>query len=295
MSNGISTLRPALLRLMKEVAYIGVASIFVVVLYRTIAPHFIASNDMSRMNGVKSALANHPVMFPGKHLSVNKPNMGVQPYTFFLFTSPDCAFCVNSALFHKRLLSEAASRSVPFFVAVPVADKPPEYLASTGIAPSKLLGWLDFNMRVVGTPSLVLVDSQGTVRKVWTGQVASAAQGEVLDAVRDPSRVGLPVRRLESGDPMLKPAELRRMGSMKPVTIISIAERGSFKTEHAAEAVNIPFEELAARAAIDLKRSHLNVVDCTVEPDSRCSLALRMLTDQGFQTAALDRSSGRID
>jgi hypothetical protein len=72
------------------------------------------------------------------------------------------------------------------------------------------------------------------------------------------------------------------------VQIVDCAERPTFKAEHLAQAINIPLAELGARATFELSRSELTAVDCTAQPDPRCSEALDELTELGFRTVALD-------
>ena len=277
------------LRFLKEVASVCIISAFMVLVYRALQPG--TSNVNRDIEQVKRDVADYPVVFAGKRLFVKGMDLTERPYTFFLFLSPDCEVCRQSASSHERLLSEAASRSVSMFVALPTAREGQSFLASVGITDAKTIGWRDLNMRVVGTPSLVLADRNGIVLRVWLGKLDAVAESAVLDAIRDPTRVSLPVRRLRSGELLLKPDELRRIALTRNVKIISIRQRGSFARDHASEAINIPLDELAARAPIELKGSDLNVVDCSAEIDAQCSLAVRVLADGGFEAAALDRST----
>jgi hypothetical protein len=278
-------------RILKEVLYVGGASLIALFLYRTVAPRLLTGNPSSRYEAVKRKMGARPVLYPGRRLTLSKIQLVPDRDTLLVFTSPFCSFCRTSAKFHQQLLSEARRHSIPAFVVVPDASETPEFLSDASQERPNLLGWLDVDMRPVGTPTVVLIDSNGVVRMVWTGLLGPATESDILGIVRGVSRVNASKRGLPSGEPMLKLDEIRALWKAKPVTIISIAERATFKNEHLGEDVlNIPFAELSVRADFELRRSVLNVVDCTTEADSRCQQAVGLLANKGFQVAALDRS-----
>lgn len=286
-----SNLPYAILRLLKEAAYIGGGCILLGVGYWMLASLFPKAERFERTRAAHSAVGDLPVLYAGKRLEVREVRVGEHPYAFYLFVSPECQPCQRSVPFYKQLLSEAAMHSVSMAVVVPEMNEARAYVASLANKFPTTLLWSDFNLRVSATPSLVLVDMQGIVRRVWLG-TPRADQAAILGAVRDPASVGPPRARLtESGEKMLNLDDIARIRKTRRVSIVSIAERRAFRAEKSAESRNIPLEELGARAAIELRRTDLNVIDCTAEQNISCSLAMQVLRDEGFEAAALDRST----
>ncbi|HWB85400.1 MAG TPA: hypothetical protein VG675_14755 [Bryobacteraceae bacterium] len=276
--------------MLKEFAYIAGASMLMLALYRVVVPWLSRPPDYRYIAEVKRRIARYPVIAPGKYLMARKANLSKHPFALFLMVSPDCVFCVRSEPFYRRLLSEARNQAFPVFISLPKVSQAGGYMSDSGIERAQFLDWEDLSRRVQATPSIVFVDSGGVIRRVWIGQLGETAEHEVINAIDNPWNVHLPVRSLASGVQMLKLRDLKSMRSAVSVRLINIAERSSFKTEHIEGAVNIPFGELAARAVFELKRSDLNIVDCTAELDDRCSAAVETLKDLGFRAAALDAS-----
>lgn len=75
----------------------------------------------------------------------------------------------------------------------------------------------------------------------------------------------------EIGEPALA-----AMAASKPV-LLDIRERDDFKRQHRAGAINIPGDELAVRAYIELKSARPVVIDCTFTETNRCHNAANLL------------------
>ena len=244
--------------------------------------------DGRGIEDVRSAIAGRPLLLPGKRLTVRGFDLAKHPYSFLIVTSPGCAYCVNSAPFHRTLVAAARARRIPLFVVIPGARGDSSFLSSSGLHNAEVIRWEDLSRRPNATPSVVLVNAGGVIRRIWDGELARDGQSEVLAAIRDPSRVTSPLRKLTSGESMLTPGSLRVLSSGDRVTVISVDERGPFKLEHPEGAINIPLAELGVRAASELQHDRLFVVDCTGLPDPVCSFAAGRLNRSGFRSAAVD-------
>jgi hypothetical protein len=64
--------------------------------------------------------------------------------------------------------------------------------------------------------------------------------------------------------------ELRRLVTAEKPTLLDIRERGDFTRSHRPGAVNIPRDELVARAGIELDRTRPVVIDCSQAETSQC-------------------------
>jgi rhodanese-related sulfurtransferase len=274
----------------RGLSYIGSAC-FVLLLGYTIAPRFSTrTEDLTYVQDIKQRISGLPIILPGKGITVRRVDLSAHPYTWVLFTSPDCSFCVKSADFHRRLYTQATSHRIPVVVSVPSVRNARGFLESTGLAGAIHVGWEDVSRRPQGTPALALVGQRGDVRRVWLGQLPPDAETEVFNAMADPARIHVPTRHLQSGERMLTLADVKLISAKKPPVLLSIAERTSYSREHLAGAVNIPLAELAVRAPLELKARDLTIVDCTAELDVKCSMALKTLAEFGLRGAPLDTS-----
>ena len=119
------------------------------------------------------------VSLPGLEWSGNKR-------TLVLAVSARCHYCTESAPFYRRLSTEASNLDGVGLVAVlpqPV-DEARRYMDELGAPVKSVSGRLDM-LGVSATPTLLLVDSEGVVRKSWVGQLSASAEAEVLAALKD--------------------------------------------------------------------------------------------------------------
>lgn len=100
-----------------------------------------------------------------------------------LIVQSRCRFCTASMGFYKKLQhSERSARIV-------VAGAEPEgvlrqYTSQHGFAPDQVLSYSAGTVHVRGTPTLLLLDSNRTVLKIWQGQLDEAGEREVLENLR---------------------------------------------------------------------------------------------------------------
>jgi len=101
-------------------------------------------------------------------------------------------------------------------------------------------------------------------------------------------RPGAPVAR--SGTPNtgeapsaapITPAELAQLSKSAKVFLIDIRERDAFRRGARPNAINIPYDELAVRAVVEVPEKSVAVIDCTQEEESGCRVATRALQDAG--------------
>ena len=100
--------------------------------------------------------------------------------------SPTCHFCTESMPFYKRLVEERNKKgsNTKVIAAVPREEAKAEEqktMDSAGVQPDALVA-LDFqNIKVPGTPTILLVDNQGKVLDVWVGKQDSSGEEEILE------------------------------------------------------------------------------------------------------------------
>ena len=97
-----------------------------------------------------------------------------------------CHFCEDSAPFYQRLAAQQqGDRSNTAIVAVfpDAADAVNEVVQAEGLAVHALAGVPLDTLKVSGTPSLLLVDRNGTVLNAWIGMLSPKQELEVMGAM----------------------------------------------------------------------------------------------------------------
>jgi peroxiredoxin len=103
-----------------------------------------------------------------------------------LALSTGCRFCSESADFYQRLVPSATSNGIRVLAVLPqpISDGR-SYLEKLGIPLSDVvqspLGAVD----VSGTPTVLLVDRQGRIRKAWVGKLDPEHEQQVIAACND--------------------------------------------------------------------------------------------------------------
>jgi len=105
--------------------------------------------------------------------------------TLVLALSTTCHFCSESAGFYKRLLADVSGRGVHVMAVLPQDSAAGRaYLDGLGVPVSQVLqGSLD-SVYATGTPTLLLLDAHGKIRKVWVGKLEPVREDEVIASLR---------------------------------------------------------------------------------------------------------------
>ncbi|MYA79388.1 MAG: hypothetical protein F4X39_02525 [Acidobacteriia bacterium] len=110
--------------------------------------------------------------------------------TLILVLSADCRFCVESTPFYKSLVeslqdtSELREEVQVVAVVTEDEDTSDSFISSAGLQEIPLFSGVKLrNLRVRGTPTLLLVDRQGIVVNLWRGKLVRGAEQEVLKAL----------------------------------------------------------------------------------------------------------------
>jgi hypothetical protein len=96
--------------------------------------------------------------------------------TIVLAISTQCHFCTESAPFFRTLSSKAGSKiRIVALLPQPVGTAQ-EYLSKEGVRVDQVKQVALSTIGVVGTPTMLLVDSGGTVTKIWEGELRGQEQ-----------------------------------------------------------------------------------------------------------------------
>lgn len=120
----------------------------------------------------------------GTHFPIASDDWKGANRTLVLVLSTQCHFCSESADFYKRLSSDVAGHDVRMvaFLPQPVQEAQ-QYLSKLGIPNIPVRNADLSELKVSGTPTLILVDSNGVVRDTWTGKLPPSRESQVIAAL----------------------------------------------------------------------------------------------------------------
>lgn len=119
-----------------------------------------------------------------------KPTAGKA--SLVLAVKDGCGYCAASMPFYQRIAARlqavpAEARSLEFVSVCPASSEEcSAYLKSHALTVDRVAGIQKgglADIKVAGTPTLMLVDASGKVEAVWVGQLSQKREGEVMDAI----------------------------------------------------------------------------------------------------------------
>lgn len=117
------------------------------------------------------------------------PNLSYtsSPRTLLIAMNTKCHYCNESVPFYKRLttMSNATVTNTRIVAVFPNPDREvKDYVRQKQLTP-ETIGTMNLSaINVEGTPSIILVDSNGRIINFWIGKLSEAGAQQVLEAVR---------------------------------------------------------------------------------------------------------------
>ena len=125
-----------------------------------------------------------PTLEKGTHFPIANADWKGASRTLVFVLSTQCHFCSESAEFYRRLTSGLVSRDVRMVAFLPQpVEEGRQYLSKLGIANVQVRTADLTDLKISGTPTLVLVDNNGVVRNTWTGKLPPSRESEVIAAL----------------------------------------------------------------------------------------------------------------
>jgi thioredoxin-related protein len=129
---------------------------------------------------------SHSSIQSGTKLTLQDLNWSQSRQTLLLVLSTGCKYCTASAPFYRHLISQTSLTNNTRLIAVfpqPINESE-EYFGKLDIKINTLRQAMPASLGAKGTPTLILVDSDGTVIRSWEGMVSPAVENEILAAVK---------------------------------------------------------------------------------------------------------------
>ena len=123
---------------------------------------------------------------PGTKLSLPDVDWKANGRTLVMALSTRCHFCSESAPFYERLSQERSETANLHLVAVfpQTVAEGQRYLNEVGVKVDQVKQLNLDSIAVNGTPTLILVNSEGIVADSWRGQLRSEKESEVLSRMK---------------------------------------------------------------------------------------------------------------
>lgn len=121
----------------------------------------------------------------GKTISLSGVDWKNNGQTLLLVLNTECAYCTASAPFYQQIVRETAQeRKVQLIVVLPQdVREGKQYLSDLNVPISEVTqSGLDV-LGVRGTPTLILIDSEGAVVSSWAGKLSPEEEREVLTRI----------------------------------------------------------------------------------------------------------------
>lgn len=163
--------------LFTNIAIIAVAILFGAVL---VQQYIIGSSHPDRNTKLSKGIS------AGEKISLPNVDWEKSHQTLLLVVSPNCHFCSESVPFYKKLVLQAASAGDIRLVAVlpqPI-NQGRKYLNDLGVEINEVEQADLSSIQVSGTPTLILVNSQGVVTDVWLGKLLADRESEVMNKMQ---------------------------------------------------------------------------------------------------------------
>lgn len=195
--------------------------------------------------------------------------------------------------FLQKLRAECRRAEVNFVVIVPEQRQIDQIASGMSLPVQNVLHRSFRNLNLVGTPTLILLDSGGRVTGLWQGMLPRLERVVVLTRFNSRSHT---IATLKDPLPSVKPGvqfapttaliheitieQLQEL--MLSRRVVDVRDRQKFAAAHQPLAINVPADELSVRARIEIPAKAKLLVDCSRIPVSQCRLSYATLERAGF-------------
>jgi peroxiredoxin len=122
----------------------------------------------------------------GDKISLQDVDWAKAEQTVLLALSKDCHFCTESAGFYRQLIQES-NQNTAFRIIAISAQEPDEvkgYLNQLGLSINEVRQASLPTLNIMATPTIVLMDNKGAVKRAWFGKLPADKETEVLNELR---------------------------------------------------------------------------------------------------------------
>jgi len=238
---------------------------------------------------------NIPLIRPGTLVDSWATHWNQATRHLVLVVTTSCPACRQSAPLYEALSRRAKDSQDTRLVVVsnePV-DAVRGWLDVNAIQPEEIVQVEDLaEVGVFLVPTLLIVDQKGGVTDVVVGQLSAKQEEELRARVDDP--LGSVPLDYSSASSEIDETTLGHLLDTLGPLVVDIRDRDAYEQDPGVATVNIPGQELSARAPIELSRSRPLIVDCSGGVVASCHAAAVHLRNLGFSDVYVYRPSSGL-
>lgn len=162
------------------VAFVFVTSVAVLLEIVIIQKYFLDPKTASN----QQQYSNQLQIQSGAQIKIPGVDLSSYPKTLIIALQKGCHFCTSSAPFYKSLIENVQDKNIKLVAVLP--DSPEEardYLDKMGLTSLEIKQFSFSNLRVRGTPTLILINAKGEVTNSWVGKLNSIKEEEVIKSL----------------------------------------------------------------------------------------------------------------
>ncbi len=140
----------------------------------------LAAVFMAKSHFASSVQPRQPIPI-GSKIEVKDITWTASRATLVLALSTTCRFCTESAPFYRELTKYAKERNIRTIAILPQPlNEASTYLSNENVRVDEIRQNELSAVHVTGTPTLLLIDSKGTVQGSWIGKLPEQSEKDVL-------------------------------------------------------------------------------------------------------------------
>ena len=172
---------------------------------------------------------------------------GTYPLTVVLALSVHCKWCSESADLYRRIGEASSGRANVVAIFPEMTSEANKYLKALGVTVPSVKQAPFAKLGITATPTIWVVDSQGRIKRNWRGKLSDDREEEVFAAIAGKDSPSRSAATLLDGDSLI--ARSKRNDDPQ---LLDIRPRERFAQGHLEGSLNIPNDELDARARREL-------------------------------------------
>jgi rhodanese-related sulfurtransferase/thioredoxin-related protein len=240
------------------------------------------------------AFSNASISPDGQTFAIEGIDFSKSDQTLLLVLDRNCGFCKQETPFYRKLVEKSQATGVRVIgVFQHDLKDAKQYLSDEGINVTETTRIRFPSFQIDATPTVILLNRNGNLIGRWIGSLSDPIRDYVVSIMGvNETLIRLansPYLRLGNRmpPPLITAADLRtKLKSENTTTILDIDDRVLFGQRHLSGAVNIPADEVYARAQNELSPSRLIVLYSRGSDPRRVSNSQFVLQEQGFENIA---------
>ena len=240
------------------------------------------------------AFSNASISPDGQTFAIEGIDFSKTDQTLLLVLDRNCGFCKQETPFYRRLAEKSQTTGVRVIGVFQHDLKDgKQYLSDEGINVTETTRIRFTSLLIDSTPTVILLNRNGNLIGRWIGALSDPIRDYVVSILgMNETLIRLansPYLRLgnRKTPPLISAASLKtKLKAENTTTILDIDDRVLFGQRHLSGAVNIPADEVYARAQNELSPSRLIVLYSRGNDSRRVSNSQFVLQEQGFGNIA---------